>query len=204
LILLSIPVVAQPTAGEIAKRVDQHYNQLHTLKAGFTEQFDGLGMHRSDSGVLLLEKPGKMRWDYQSTPGKLFVLDGKYAWFYAPGDSQVQRLAASQLDDLRSPLRFLLGHTKLENELTGMTLGEGPAGAITLSGVPKGQEKRVSKLSLTLSATGAILNILIEEVDGARTSFVFSNEEANPVIPENTFHFVAPVGVPVVDSLPPV
>jgi outer membrane lipoprotein carrier protein len=204
LILLSHAANAQPAAGEIAKRVDQHYNQLHTLKAGFTEQFDGLGMHRSDSGVLLLEKPGKMRWDYQSTPGKLFLLDGKYAWFYSPGDPQVQRLAASQLDDLRSPLRFLLGHTKLENELTGLTLGEGQAGAFTLAGVPKGQEKRVSKLSLTVSATGSILSILIEEVDGARTSFVFSNEEMNPSIPESEFHFVAPEGVPVVDALPPV
>jgi outer membrane lipoprotein carrier protein len=188
----------------MAKRVDQHYNQLHTLKAGFTEQFDGLGMHRVDSGTLLLEKPGKMRWDYQSTAGKLFVLDGKFAWFYTPGDSQVQRIAASQLDDLRSPLRFLLGHTKLENELTGLTLSADKAGIVTLAGVPKGQEKRVTKLSITATAGGAILSILIEEGDGARTSFVFSNEEVNPAIPESAFHFAPPAGVPVVDSLPPV
>ena len=28
----------------------------------------------------------------------------------------------TQLDDLRSPLRFLLGHTQLQKELEGLTL----------------------------------------------------------------------------------
>ncbi len=102
-----------PSALDLAKRVDDHYNRLQSLKAGFREQYDRLGMHREESGILLLRKPGKMHWDYSSTPGKVFVLDGKYAWFYAPGDCQVQRISASKLDDLRSPLRLLLGHTKL-------------------------------------------------------------------------------------------
>ena len=203
-LLAAAPVCAQTTAVEIARKVDQHYNQLHSLTARFTEQFDGLGMHRTDSGTLLLEKPGKMRWDYSNTPGKVFVLDGKYAWFYAPGDAHVQRIAAGQLDDLRSPLRFLLGHTKIENELVGLTLAAAPGGGWTLAGVPKGMEKRVSKLSLTVTPDGTILRILIEELDGARTSFAFSAETANSAFPEGTFHFVAPAGVPVVDALPPV
>jgi outer membrane lipoprotein carrier protein len=184
--------------------VDQHYNQLKSLKAGFTEQYDGLGIHRNESGTMLLRKPGKMRWDYTSVKGKLFVLDGKYAWFYSPGDSQVQRIAASQLDDLRSPLRFLLGHTKIESELQGLTAAAADAGGYTLNGVPKGQQKRIAKLSLTVTSEGAIRRISIAEVDGASTVFEFSNEEPNAVIPESLFHFTPPAGVPVVDSLPPV
>jgi outer membrane lipoprotein carrier protein len=199
---------AAPTAGELAKRVDAHYNQLKSLKAAFTEQYDGLGMHRSESGTMLLRKPGKMRWDYSSVKGKLFVLDGKYAWFYSPGDSQVQRIAASQLDDLRSPLRFLLGHTKLESELEGLKLTfieqVGKPALYTLEGVPKGQQKRISKLSLRVTQDAAIRSIEIDEVDGAKTVFEFGEEEANPVIPESAFHFTPPAGVPVVDALPPV
>jgi outer membrane lipoprotein carrier protein len=208
LLFFSIAVVSasaqELTANELAKRVDNHYNHLQSLKASFTEQYDGLGMHRNESGAMLLRKPGKMRWDYQSTPGKLFVLDGKYAWFYAPGQSQVQRIAASQLDDLRSPLRFLLGHTKIESELEKLTLAAGPNGAHTLSGVPKGQQKRIAKLSITATASGTITGIEIDEIDGAQTRFSFSGEEPNAVIPENSFHFTPPAGVPVVDALPPV
>lgn len=105
---------AAPTAHELAQRVDRHYNQLHSLKAGFVETYQGLGMDRTESGTLLLLKPGRMRWDYAQPAGKLFLLDGKFAWFYSRGDPQVQRIPSKELDDLRSPLRFLLGHTELE------------------------------------------------------------------------------------------
>ena len=86
------PVGAAPRCPALAQRVNQHYNKLHSLKAGFTESYAGLGMHRQESGTLLLLKPGRMRWDYSSPAGKLFLLDGKYAWFYTQGDAQVQRI----------------------------------------------------------------------------------------------------------------
>src|SRR5205814_4608223 len=112
----------QPNAHDLAKRVDRHYNQRHSLKAQFAETCEGLGRIRSESGTLLLLKPGRMRWDYSNPLGKLFLLDGKYAWFYSKGDPQVQRVAAKQLDDLRSPLRFLLGHTQLEKEIDHLAI----------------------------------------------------------------------------------
>jgi outer membrane lipoprotein carrier protein len=191
------------TAIDLAHRVDDHYNHLQSLRTAFTEDYDGLGMHRSESGTLLLRKPGRMKWTYTSTQGKVFVLDGKYAWFYAPGDNQVQRIPASQLDDLRSPLRFLLGHTKLESELQNLTVSN-TSGGYLLTGQPKGQQQRIAKLSLNVTGTGTITGILMEAVDGAQTRFTFTSEEPNAAIPESTFHFSPPAGVPVVDSLPPV
>ncbi len=193
-----------PDAHTLAKRVDHHYNQLHSLKAGFSESYEGLGMRRQESGTLLLQKPGRMRWDYTSPAGKIFVLDGKYAWFYSQGDPHVQRIAAKQLDDLRSPLRFLLGHTELEKELNQITLAPAANGEFTLTGQPKGLEKRVKHFALTVTADGAITSIEIEETDGAITRFTFTGEQANAPIAPNTFKFTPPVGIPVVDSLPPV
>ena len=93
--LLSVSIGAQqnaPTAHDIAARVDRHYNQLHSLKAGFSETYQGMGMKRTESGTLLMMKPGRMKWDYSSPPGKIFLLDGKYAWFYTAGDARVQRI----------------------------------------------------------------------------------------------------------------
>lgn len=188
----------------MARKVDNHYNHLQSLKTSFQEGYQGLGMQRSESGTLFLRKPGRMRWEYATTPGKVFVLDGKYAWFYAPGDAQVQRIPASQLDDLRSPLRFLLGHTKLEAELENLTLTPGQNGGYTLAGKPKGQQQRIAKLELTVSAAGVITGILMQEIDGAETRFHFSGEEPNIALPESTFRFTPPKGVPVVDALPPV
>jgi outer membrane lipoprotein carrier protein len=188
----------------MAQRVDRHYDQLHSLKAAFTESYAGLGVQRTESGTLLLRKPGRMRWDYSSPAGKIFLLDGKTAWFYAKGDTQVQRFPANELDDLRSPLRFLLGHTDLEKELDDLTLAPAASGAFTLTGRPKGQEDRIARVTLTVRAAGAITGIDVEEMDGAITRFTFTDEQPNAPIPAKAFQFTAPAGVPVVDGMPPV
>lgn len=191
------------TAQQLAQRVDKYYNGLHSLRTAFTESFHGMGIDREESGILSLRKPGKMRWNYSHPAGKVFVLDGKYAWFYSPGDAQVERVSAGQLDDLRSPLRFLLGHTQLQKELVGLTLSSGPDGLV-LSGVPKGMEKRVEKIVLGVSAEGVIHSMRITEMDGAETAFTFKDSVADAPAPDSEFVFHPPAGVPVVDGLPPV
>ena len=191
------------TAKDMAARVDRHYNELTSLKAGFTETYEGMGIRRTEIGTLLLKKPGRMKWDYTSPAGKIFLLDGKYAWFYTQGDVRVQRIPAKELDDLRSPLRFLLGHTELGKEMTGLSLARLPNGEYSLTGEPKGQENRVSRLTLTITGEGAITGIEIDEPDGAVTRFSFTGEQPNAVVGAESFRFTPPPGVPVVDALPP-
>ena len=199
-IFFSLAVSAQsPDVHRIAQQVDDHYNKLHSLRAGFTETYDGLGVHRSESGTLLLLKPGRMRWDYTSPAGKLFLIDGKYAWSYSRGAAQVQRIAAKELDDLRSPLSFLLGHTKLEKELENLQLTPGAHGDFLLTGTPKGQQNRIRQVQLAVTASGSITALSIEEQDGSLTRFLFSNEQPNAPAPDSAFRFTAPEGVPVVD-----
>jgi outer membrane lipoprotein carrier protein len=137
----------------ILHAVDEHYNHLASLKARYVERYSGMGMNRSESGTLLLKKPGRMAWHYDTPAGKVFVFDGKFAWFYTPGDPQAQKIPAKQMDDLRTPLRFLLGHTKLEKELTHIAIA--PDGAQTLvTGVPTGMEQRVKHLTLRVTPAG--------------------------------------------------
>lgn len=203
ILLLPRAGLCADTAQQLAQRVDKYYNGLHSLRTAFTESFHGMGIDREESGTLLLRKPGKMRWSYSHPAGKVFVLDGKYAWFYSPGDAQVERVSAGQLDDLRSPLRFLLGHTQLQKELVGLTVSSGPDG-LQLSGVPKGMEKRVEKIVLGVSPEGVIHSMSIKETDGARTAFTFKDSVADAPAPESEFVFHPPAGIPVVDGLPPV
>ncbi|MGA2569067.1 MAG: outer membrane lipoprotein carrier protein LolA [Terracidiphilus sp.] len=202
--LVAGQVPSAPSAHDMAQRVDRHYDSLSSLRAEFSESYAGLGVTRFENGTLYLSKPGRMMWQYSSPAGKIFLLDGKYAWFYARGDAQVQRIPAKELDDLRSPLRYLLGHSQLEKELTGLRLATAPNGCFTLTGLPKGQEKRVTRLALTVTAAGAITAIEVEEADGAITRFTFAGERPNVTIPAETFRFTPPPGVPVADAMPPV
>src|SRR5215469_562615 len=130
-----------PGVHTVAQAVDEHYNRLRSLQAEFTETYRGAGMERTESGPLWLKKPGKMRWEYRSPKDKLFLSDGRDAWFYLPGDKQARRTPVRKLEDLRSPLGLLLGKTRLEKELQGLSYAPDvtpldPADT-TLRGVPK-------------------------------------------------------------------
>jgi outer membrane lipoprotein carrier protein len=194
--------VAQDTEA-LLNRVDEHYNRLSSLRARYTEHYAGMGLDRTESGTLLLKKPGRMRWSYDQPEGKLFVLDGKFAWFYNPGDAQVQRLPAKQLDDLRSPLRFLLGHTQLKKELVNLTITQDTNG-IHVAGVPKGMEQRIQRLTLDVTPPGEIQHMKLEEIDGAITEFTFTQVQENVQTREADFVFTPPQGVTVVNALPPI
>jgi outer membrane lipoprotein carrier protein len=161
-------------------------------------------MERTESGTLWLKKPGKMRWEYRSPRDKLFLSDGKDAWFYVPGERQVRRTAVKKLDDLRSPLAFLLGKTKLEKELQGLSLAPNvaplAAGDVVLRGVPRSLADRVSQVLLEITPEHWISRILIEEVDGSVTEYRFSSYRENADVPDQRFQFVVPDGVEVIDG----
>ena len=187
----------------LIRKVDDHYNHLTSLRAHYTEHYTGMGMDRTESGTLLLKKPGRMRWNYDQPVGKVFVLDGKYAWFYTPGDTQAQRVPAKELDDLRSPLRFLLGHTQLQKELDNLTVTPEGSG-YKITGVPKGMSQRVKALTLGVTSTGTIEQMQIEELDGSVTSFNFSGIAENVPVKSEDFIFHPPAGVAIVNGLPPI
>jgi outer membrane lipoprotein carrier protein len=193
-----------PDVHAIAQAVDERYNHLHTLQAEFTEIYHGAGMERTESGTLWLKKPGKMRWQYRSPKQKLFLSDGKDAWFYVPGEPQARRTDVKKLDDLRSPLAFLLGKTKLEKELQALSLAPDvaplTAGNVVLRGVPKSLADRVSQVLLEITPDHWISRILIDEVDGSATEYRFSGQKEDTAVPDQQFQFKIPSGVEVIEG----
>jgi len=189
---------------QVVRKVDQRYNRLHTLQTQFTEIYQGGGMDRTESGMLLLKKPGKMRWEYRSPREKLFLSDGKDAWFYLPGERQVRKSSMSKLDDLRSPLGFLLGKTRLEKELQGLSFAPDVAplnqGDFVLRGVPKGMAERVSQVLLEVTPEGQIDRITLEQADGSVTEYRFSGQKEDTPIADASFHFEPPAGTEVVEG----
>jgi outer membrane lipoprotein carrier protein len=192
-----------PTAAALAKQVDAHYNRLQSLQTRYAERYQGVGLDRTETGKLTLRKPGRMRWAYDTPAGKVFILDGKDAISYTPGNTQAQRIPEKQLDDLRSPLRFLLGHTELAKELDGLSLTV-VNGGYTLSGTPKGMQQRVHSLALTVDSAGTIHAMRIEETDGAVTTFTFTDMHENVPTPDSDFMFVPPPGVAIINGAAPI
>lgn len=201
LLLVSVPL-AQNTAKDLnatTQAVDDHYNRLKSFKAGFTEIYQSGGINRNESGVLWLKKPGRMRWEYRQPREKLFLTDSQTAYFYVPGDHQARKTAIKNLDDIRSPLRYLLGKTKLQKELDGLSFAPDvqplQTGDMVLRGIPKTMRDRVSELLLEVTPAYQIARILIREVDGTSTDFRFSQIEENVPVQDALFRFSPPPGV---------
>jgi outer membrane lipoprotein carrier protein len=204
LLLASSLAFGQTDVHRIADRVDQHYNNLKTLQVSFSESYRGAGVSRDETGTLELKKPGKMRWDYRQPRSKLFLSDGKTAWFYVPGEQQVRKASVKTLDDFRSPLRYLLGKTKLEKEFNGLSLAPDvqpiDSGDVVLRGVPKSMADRVSQVLLEVTPEARLRRLIIEEADGSTTEFRFSDEKTNAPLADARFKFTPPAGVETIEA----
>jgi outer membrane lipoprotein carrier protein len=204
IVAVAIPALPQDTVLQLARAVDNHYNHLRSLESDFTEIYRGDGPERVESGTLWLKKPRKMRWEYRSPSEKLFVSDGQVVWFYLPAERQLRKTSLKKLDDLRSPLAFLLGKTKLENELRGLSkaVDQSPLGAgnTVLRGVPTGMAGRVSEVLLEITPSDQIVRIVLVEADGTSTEFRFAGWKENVEMTDGRFQFVPPAGVETVDG----
>ena len=203
MVLLSITSRAADVHS-LADAVDRHYNHLRSLQCEFTETYSGLGMDRTESGTLWLKKPGKMRWQYRSPSEKLFVSDGKDAWFYVPGEQQVRKTEVKKLDDLRSPLAFLLGKTRLEKELHGLALAPDVSplntGDVVLRGVPQNMADRVNQVLLEITPESVIARILIEATDGSTTEYRLSGQKEDVPVADSLFQLKIPPGAEVIEG----
>lgn len=174
------------------------------MKANFDESYQGAGFSRHESGVLLLKRTGKMRWEYNLPRPKLFITNGKTAYFYVPGERQARKTNVNNLDDLRSPLRYLLGKTKLEKEFKELSFDSNQApmmaGDRILRGVPVRMGDQITDVVLEINDRYQIVRIVITEHDGSRTEFRFSNLEENAQIDDRLFDFNLPAGVEVLEG----
>jgi len=203
LLCLSSAIFAQTSVPRIAEEVDRHYNHLRTLQANFTEIYRGSGIPREESGTLWLKRPGKMRWNYQQPRQKLFISNGKEAWFYVPGEQQARKTPMKKLEDLRSPLGYLLGKTKLQKEFEALSLAPDVppvnAGDTVLRGVPKFMQM-VNQVIMEIGPEGRIVRLVVDGADGSTTEYRFEDQRENVEIADQQFHFIPPPGVQVIEE----
>ena len=203
LLCLSSAIFAQTSVPKIAEEVDSHYNHLRTLQANFIEIYRGNGISREESGTLWLKRPGKMRWNYQQPRQKLFTSNGKEAWFYVPGEQQARKTPMKKLEDLRSPLGYLLGKTKLQKEFEALSLAPDVAplqsGDTVLRGVPRFMQM-VNQVIMEIGPESRIVRLVVDGADGSTTEYRFEEQKENVEMADSLFQFTPPPGVQVIEE----
>src|SRR5712671_1974515 len=223
LFLLLLLVTTATDVKNIVHRLETRYHSARTLQATFLERYSENGhIVRTEAGVAYFRRPGKMRWDYESPEKNLFLVDGKTAWFYVPGDHTVTRVPAKQSTDWRTPLALLAGEMKLSRICARVdsATAEKPDkdGDVVLSCTLKGSENTADprskndgaharRDSLILEVTpdsSELVRIVVREAGGVDIEFKFKDWQFDPAIPDSLFRFEVPPGVAIVNGeLPP-
>jgi outer membrane lipoprotein-sorting protein len=215
-----------PEAEPVVRALEAHYRDIKTLKAVFIERYsDSRQGMEIQSGTVYFERPGRMRWEYESPERKLFVTDGKTVWFFVPADRTVTRSPIKKSADWRTPLALLTGNTKLSRLCDRVDLvgnAPGAPGHAVLSCIPRGQGKsaraaqqpetdgggdiaglaqRFDRVLLEVDrATGSLADVRILQPGDIELEFRFGNWQENLPLESSLFRFHVPIGVAVVNG----
>ncbi len=191
---------AQKAADKLLKTVENRYNRMQSLKLNFSETY--AGYHRpaqTESGVLYLRKPGRMRWEYAAPAGKIFLSDGKDVFLYTPGDRRAERSRLKQSEDMRAPLAFLLGKLDFSKEFKSFeTHLDG--GSTWISALPKSENLAYTRVEFLAAQDGTIQRVRVTGQDQSKLDFTFSGEQQNAPVAAAMFTFTPPPGVRVVEA----
>lgn len=199
--LALLPALGVPNdLDNLLKKIEARYNRTQSLKLDFSETYAGSGRPaQMESGVLYLRKPGRMRWEYSSPAGKLFLSDGKDVFQYSPTDAQATKSRLKESEDMRAPLAFLLGKLDFAKEFKSFQASPGPDGT-WIAAEPKSGNLAYSEVRFLAGPDGAIHQVRITGQEGSKLDFVFSNEQLNAPVSPAMFTFRAPAGVQVVEE----
>ncbi|MCC6366704.1 MAG: outer membrane lipoprotein chaperone LolA [Bryobacterales bacterium] len=183
------------------KKVEDRYNNVRTLELDFTQTMSFLAQptaKRTESGVLYLRKPGKMRWDYQQPTKKVFLSDGKDIYFYTPAANRMERSKLKETEDMRAPLAFLLGRLDFNRDFREYRVREEGGGHWVVA-KPKSDKAPYREVEFLLLPDSRISRLRVLGQDESLMEFTFRNERLNPPIDDKLFHLDVPQGVEVVE-----
>lgn len=216
------PAEANPEVKHLVGLFEARYHHAKTLAATFLERYTENGrVVRTEAGTAYFRRPGKMRWEYESPEKDLFLVDGKSAWFYVPGDHTVTRVPAKQSSDWRTPLALLAGEMKVSRVCARVQLvaAEKPEGKdhAMLQCLVRGTESGSPSPDAGVEApqesgsgdavffeivrdTGELARLLVRQSGGVQVEFRFEHWRMDPPVPESLFRFDVPLGVAIVNG----
>jgi outer membrane lipoprotein carrier protein len=199
--LACLPIQAgQVDLSTLLKGVEQRYNRAKTLQVHFLESYTVQGRARkSESGQLILRKPGRMRWDYTEPSGKLFVSDGKTVYLYNPEAHRVERAPLKASEDMHAPIAFLLGKLDFEKEFRDFEIK--PDGAnYAITAQAKSDKLPYERIQMLVTPDYEIQRLVIHTQDLSLLTFQLDGEKVNPPVDDALFKFQMPAGATLVDA----
>jgi len=201
LLTLLVPVAtASPSLDRLLHAVEQRYNGARSLSLRFEETYTAQRRpHQTETGVLSMQKPGRMFWDYRNPAGKFFLSDGKNLYLYTPDDHRVEKSPLKDSEDLHAPLAFLLGKLNFYKEFRSFETH--PEGENTwISAQPNSDSLPYAQVEFLVTPQNQIRKVRVTGQDRSTIDYSFSEERLNPPLSPTVFAFRLPAGAEVVEA----
>lgn len=189
----------------VVDRVQKRYDGAEDFRARFNQTLTNAAFKRktSSTGEVLLKKPGRMRWNYQTPDPKMYLADGDLLWLYEPEDKQAfkQDLKTSQLP---AALAFLTGKGKLAAEFDisfAKDARVGSPGDYVLALSPKQPQSTVKGILFVVDPTTFhVRQSMITDGQGNTNDLLFTDIRINTKLGDGTFRWTPPAGTRVIDA----
>ena len=199
------PVEAQraddPQALEVAGAVQSFYGQISRMQARFTQHLwsRAYGTTRSSGGRMVVERPGRIRMDYDTPRGRVFVSTSGRFTYFEPQEGSAGQVARGSTDAAAAALGILDGTADLARDFRfALRAGtDGPADTDQLVLTPRRASPYASIVLYVSRATtsrGVIRRLSIETHERDWNRFDFTGEQYGDRVQRPSFEVAVPEG----------
>lgn len=191
------------SAADVLAAIQLHYESVRDLRAEF-EQVSFVAAAAAETtsrGVVVVRRPGRMRWEYSDPEPRVIVMDEATLRIYTPRDRQMQ--IAPVGPDTVSPtaIGFLMGQGKLVEQFEAEFVRDSTPKdkRVGLRLTPRG-DASFESLELWIDAPSSQLReSVLVDLFGNRTRVRFTRLVENQGVSDEAFAVDAPEGTEVID-----
>ena len=212
---------AAAAAPQAPTPLDRYLEHLKTLRVTFLQTVadaQGAEVGRS-SGTLIVQRPGKFRWEIQPQPaasgatssqgastgqgsassgGQLMVSDGRNLWYY---DRDLQQVTVRPMTAALSatPAMLLSGTVDVHQHFTETRAGKRD-GLDWVYTEPRGTEADFKSALFGFDGKGTLQRMILEDKLGQIVTIIFKDVELNVSVPASALTFTPPQGADVIGT----
>lgn len=174
------------------------FNTLQSLKADFTQEVYGprRELQQSTEGSVIVQRPGKFRWDYELPYEQHIVADGEKVWLY---DVDLEQITIKPQDSTmaNTPASLLSDADQLNKQFDVLAVVR--EGQDWFELIPKQADSGFEALFIMLEG-GIIKEMELQDSFGQTTRMRFEKVVTNKPYSANIFTLKIPKGVDVIDE----
>jgi outer membrane lipoprotein carrier protein len=206
LFLALFPVPGQGavlTPLELAQKLQARYEETKTMSADF-KQSTSVPMttrKRLGAGKMVIFKPGRIRWDYQTPERQVLISDGKKVSMYLADSAQMVVQPVSQYINSDVTYAFFAGTGNITRDFKVLPPErKEEAGLKAIKLVPKTAHPQVEYLHVWIDENFMVRRLEIVDHFGSITDLAFANIRRNEPVSPETFVFVPPLGTEIIEQ----